>query len=71
MDSDAALLWLWYRLAAAALINPLAWEPLYFASGALKSKRKKKRKKKVWVLKTGFKNCKEPMVGVCPQCTLP
>ena len=24
--SDLVLLWLWYRLAAAALILPLAWE---------------------------------------------
>ena len=26
-SSDPGLLWLWYRLAAAALIHPLAWEP--------------------------------------------
>ena len=25
--SDLALLWLWCRLEAAALIRPLAWEP--------------------------------------------
>ena len=25
-DSDLALLWLWYRLAAVAPIGPLAWE---------------------------------------------
>ena len=24
---DPVLLWLWYRLAAAAPIQPLAWEP--------------------------------------------
>ena len=24
---DLALLWLWYRPAATALIQPLAWEP--------------------------------------------
>ena len=24
--SDLVLLWLWHRLAAAALIQPLAWE---------------------------------------------
>ena len=26
---DPALLWLWRRLAATALIQPLAWEPPY------------------------------------------
>ena len=35
-------LWLWHRLAAAALIRPLAWE-LPHATGAA-IKRKKKRK---------------------------
>ena len=40
--SDLGFLWLWYRLAAAALIRPLAWEPPYAMSGALKSKKIKK-----------------------------
>ena len=40
--SDPALLWLWCRLAAVALIQPLAWEPLYVMDMALKSKKKKK-----------------------------
>ena len=31
--SDPKLLWLWYRPAAAAPIQPLTWEPPY-ASGA-------------------------------------
>ena len=35
-----ALLWLWCRLAAVALIGPLAWEPPYAADMALKSKKK-------------------------------
>ena len=39
---DPALLWLWRRLAAAALIRPpLAWEPPCAASMALKKKRQK------------------------------
>ena len=38
------LLWLWCRLAAAALIGPLAWEPPYAAAVALKSKKKKKKR---------------------------
>ena len=37
--SDLVLLWLWRRLAAVALIRPLAWEPLYAAGMALKSKK--------------------------------
>ena len=40
---DAALLWLWYRLAATALIWPLAQELPYAMSAALKSKKKKKK----------------------------
>ena len=40
---DLALLWLWHRLAAVALIRPLAWELPYAAHMALKKKKKKKR----------------------------
>ena len=36
--SDLALLWLWRRLAGIPLIRPLAWEPPYAMSMALKSK---------------------------------
>ena len=42
-----ALLWLWCRPAAAALIQPLAWELPYAAHAALK----KAEKKKVGVIK--------------------
>ena len=34
---DLALLWLWRRLAVAALIRPLAWEPPHAVGAALKS----------------------------------
>jgi len=45
--SDPALLWLWYRLAATALIRPLAWEPPYAAGAAQEmAKRQKKKKRK-------------------------
>ena len=37
--SDLVLLWLWYRLAAAALIQPLAWELPYAMGMALKKKK--------------------------------
>ena len=39
--SDLVLLWLWHRLAAAALIGPLAWEPPYAVGVALKRLKKK------------------------------
>ena len=42
---DPALLWLWYRPAAAAPIRPLAWETPYAPSVALKNKIKKIKKK--------------------------
>ena len=32
---DPTLLWLWRRLAATALIRPLAWEPPHAAGVAL------------------------------------
>ena len=39
-----ALLWLWRRPAAIALIRPLAWEPPYAAGTALKRQKTKKKK---------------------------
>ena len=41
LGSDLALLGLWCRLAAAALIGPLAWEPPYAADAALKKEEEK------------------------------
>ena len=43
---DLVLLWLWYRLAAAALIRPLAWELPCATDVALKTKTKEKKRKK-------------------------
>ena len=40
---DPALLWLWRRLVATALIQPLAWEPPY-AMGAAQEKAKRLNK---------------------------
>ena len=48
-SSDPALLWLWQRLAATALIRPLAWEPLYAMGTALK--RQKLKKIKIEIIK--------------------
>ena len=45
-SSDPALLWLWCKLAAIALIWSLAWEPLYATGATLKRQKKKKEKKK-------------------------
>ena len=43
---DPALLHLWRRPAATALIRPLAWEPPHAAGAALeKAKRPKKKKR--------------------------
>ena len=44
-QEDPALLWLWCRLAAAALIRPLAWELPYALGVALKRKNKKPKTK--------------------------
>ena len=41
--SDPALLWLWCRVAAVALIQPLAWEPPYATSMAQKKQNKIKK----------------------------
>ena len=45
-DSDSALLWLWCRPVAAALIGPLAWEPPYAAGAAQEVAKKRPKKKK-------------------------
>ena len=44
--SDPALLWLWCRLAATALIGPLAWEPPHATRAALETAKRQKKKKK-------------------------
>ena len=43
--SDPTLLWLWHRLAAAASIGPLVWEPPYAMGVALKRQNKKQKQK--------------------------
>ena len=45
--SDLVRLWLGYRLAAAALIQPLAREHPHAAGAAIKRKKEKKRKTQV------------------------
>ena len=46
-NSDLVLLWLWHRLAAMALIRPLAWELPDAMGVALKKTKDKKKKKKI------------------------
>ena len=41
---DSILLWLWYRLAAVALIQIPRWELPYAMGVALKRQKKKKKK---------------------------
>jgi len=42
-SKDSLLLWLWCRLAAAASIQPLAWELPYAMGAALTNKEIDKR----------------------------
>ena len=42
-SSDPTLLWLWCRLMAMAPTRPLAWEPLYGMSAALKTQKRSKK----------------------------
>ena len=43
---DLALLWLWRRPGATALIRPLVWEPPYARGAALEKTKKRKKEKK-------------------------
>ena len=43
---DLVFLWLWHRLTAAALIQPLAWKLPYAMGVALKRQKKKFKKSK-------------------------
>ena len=45
-NSDLALLWLWRRPVATALIGPLAWEPPHAAGAALENTKTKQNKQK-------------------------
>ena len=46
-DLDLALLLLWCRLEAAALIRPLAWELYMLGVWPSKDKKKKKREREI------------------------
>ena len=50
--SDPTLPWLWYRSAAIAPIQPLAWEPPYAAGATLKRPKKQNKTKQKTKTKT-------------------
>ena len=58
-SSDPALLWLWHRLAATALIRPLAWEPPYATGAAQEMAKKTKKKERKCGLNLGIDYGKE------------
>ena len=60
--SDLALLWLWRRPGAIARIRPLAWEPPYAVSTALKRQKKKKVHREVFPLLFSGRECVEFML---------
>ena len=47
-SSDPVLMWLWCRLAATALIRPLAWEPPHASTALKRQKQKIKQKSTCW-----------------------
>ena len=54
--SDSMLLWLWRRLAAIPLTQPLVWEPPYAVGVALKKDKKRKKKSSKLLLNKDAKN---------------
>ena len=60
---DPALLWLWSRPEAAALIQSLAWEPPYAVDAALKKKKKRERERKKENLKGNQKKKKKKIIS--------
>ena len=59
-----ALLWLWGRLTAVALIKPLAWEPPYAVGAAVKRQKEKKKEEAIPVVVQHVKN---PLVSMRKQ----
>ena len=53
-SSDLALLWLWCRQVATALIRPLSWEPPYATGVTLKRQKKKQKKKTLPIVIMSF-----------------
>ena len=66
-SSDLALLWLWCRPAATALIQPQAWESPHATGAALKRQKKKKKKKGILTHATAWMNLKDIILGDISQ----
>ena len=64
---DLALLWLWHRWVAAALIQPLAWESPY-ATGVVLKRKKRRKKKKTFPENLTIRRCFLP---VLPEHIMP
>ena len=65
-SSDPLLLWLWCRPAAAAVIQPLAWEPPDAVGAALKRQRKKnKGGVPCWSSGLRIQHCHSSSLGRC------
>ena len=65
--SDTALLWLWCRPVARALIWPLAWELPYAAGRAIKRQKKERKKERMNESKQGSKQASKhfQMSSIC------
>ena len=61
--SDPALLWLWCRQAAAALIPPLAWELPYAVSVALKKPKQTNKQTKTWLARPSLSGLSDPILS--------
>ena len=66
--SDLALLWLWCRLAAAAPIRFLAWEPPYAMGMALKRQKQTNKQKLPCSLTTGRRSRGWSRKTLAPSC---
>ena len=60
-SSDPTLLWLWCRLAAVTLIQPLAWEPPYAVGVALEKTKDKKKRRRESGVSVAPQHVKNPM----------
>ena len=65
LDPTLLWLWLWRRLAATTLIQPLAWEPPYAVGMAPKRQKDQKKKKDC-----NFHTCQQCMKVLLPRVSL-
>ena len=53
---DLVWLWLWRRLAAAAPVQPLAWELPHAVGAAVKRKKERERERERWIIRVDKKD---------------